>query len=118
MSLLLLTLMSMLGLGAMEAALLEEKMSSNFRFSTEAFYAAEAGAQQAIFNHQQDQLSAAITGSLGQSQFTTSVTPSAGGYRVESEGIHPPSGARRSITLLLSGALGTVPTIDSWSDHE
>lgn len=117
-SLLLLMLMSMLGLGAMEAALLEEKMSSNFRFATEAFYAAEAGAQQAILNHRHNQLSATFSGSLGQSQFTTSVTSDAGEYTVESEGVHPPSGARHSVTLLLSGPLGTVPTIDRWSDHE
>ncbi|MBT3196396.1 MAG: hypothetical protein HN344_01630 [Gammaproteobacteria bacterium] len=118
LSLLLLTLMSMLGLGAMEAALLEEKMASNFRFSTAAQYAAEAGLQQALNNHQNRQLATSFGGVLGESQFSTTVSRSGATYTVQSVGLHPHSGSRRTLTMQLSGATGAAPTIESWFDHE
>ncbi len=117
-SLLLLTLMSLLGLGAMQAAQLEEKMASNFRYGVAAFYAAEAGLQQAIVNHTNNQISSSITGTLEQSSFSASVTESAGIYTISSEGSHSNSGSRQQLTMVLSGAAGAAPTIDSWSQDE
>ncbi len=117
-SLLLLTLMSLLGLGAMQAAQLEEKMASNFRYGSVAFHAAEAGVGQAISNHANNQVATSITGTLGQSRYSATVTLSDGLYSVTSEGIHPESGARQEITAQLSGPLGSPPSIEGWSHND
>jgi|GEM_PF-150836 hypothetical protein len=118
LSLLLLVLMSALGLQAMEGATIEEKMASNFRFSTQAFYAAEAGLQLAINNHTDGQITPALTGNIGEGEYSATVTQTAALYTVESFGSHPNSGSRRTITALLSGPPGTSPTIESWLEHE
>ncbi len=110
--------MSLLGLGAMQSAQLEEKMASNFRYGVDAFHAAEAGLQQAIENHTNNQIAATISGSAGDGDFSASITESSGIYTVVSEGTHSPSGARQQLTMALSGAVGATPTINSWSHDE
>ncbi len=117
-SLLLLTVISLLGLGTMQGAILEEKMAANFRFGTAAHYAAEAGITQAMINHQNNQISTPLSGEIGQSDFSATVTQVAEGYQVISSGNHTPSGSRRTITVVLSGATGTAPDIDYWYADE
>ncbi len=117
-SLLLLTLMSLLGLGAMQAAQLEEKMASNFRFGVATFHAAEAGVEQAISNHTNNQAAPSITGTVNQSSYTATVSESGGLHTVSSVGTHPASGARQEITVQLSGPLGAPPSIQGWSHND
>ncbi len=110
--------MSMLGLGAMQSAQLEEKMASNFRYGVAAFHAAEAGLQQAIENHANNQVVATISGTVGDGEFSASVTESSSIYTVISDGAHSSSGARQQLTMVLSGAVGSNPTVNSWSHDE
>ena len=117
-SLLLLTIMSLLGLGAMQGALLEEKMASNYRFSQLAFHAAESGLQQAITNHANNQISSPLSGSVGQSDYSVTIVESADLYTVTSQATHSASGAQQQLTLQLSGAPGATPTLEQWSADE
>ena len=110
--------MSLLGLGAMQSAQLEEKMASNFRYGVAAFHAAEAGLEQAINNHANNQVSSEIAGTLGQSSFTALVTESNGIHTIVSEGVHSASGSRQQLTVLLSGAVGSDPILNSWGHNE
>lgn len=117
-SMLLLSVMSLLGLGAMQGAVLEEKMAHNFRSGEAAFHAAESGLQQAISNHTADQILNHFNGTMGQSSYTTTVTASSGLYTVVSQAIHNTSGSQRTLTATLTGSPGTAPTLLSWHNHE
>lgn len=117
-SLLLLTVMSLLGIGAMQGAQIEQKMAANFRFGSAALYAAESGLQQAIRNHTNDQLSSAFTATVGESRYSTTVTPSEGYYTVVSHATHAASGSSRTLSMVLSGSPGLPPSIEQWIDHE
>ncbi len=117
-SLLLLSVMSMLGLGTMQAAQLQQKMASNFRYGTAAFYAAEAGVETAIDNHTAATVVDTFSGTVGQSEFEVTVTDFTGSYQVVSTGTHASSGSQQIITMILSGDVGTTPTIDSWVADE
>ena len=117
-SLLLLSVMSLLGLGAMQGAVLEEKMASNFRFGAATFHAAEAGLQQAIQNHTDNQFQSSFSGTIDSSQYSVTITESSGIYTAVSEATHTVSGSQRRLTLSYSGNAGTAPTINSWYSHE
>jgi Tfp pilus assembly protein PilX len=110
--------MSLLGLGAMQGAQLEEKMAANLRYGIATFYAAEAGLQQAINNHTLNQILPSFSGQLGQNAFDTTVTNSTGSYTVVSTASHAASGAQRKLSMVIQGVPGSPPTIAQWVDHE
>lgn len=93
-------------------------MASNFRYGVAAFHAAEAGLEQAIENHANNQITATISGTVGDGEFSASITESSGIYTVVSDGTHSPSGAQQQLTIVLSGVVGSTPTIDSWINDE
>ncbi len=117
-SMLLLSTISLLGLGAMQGAVLEEKMAHNFRFGEAAFHASESGLQQAISNHTENQIIGSFNGTVGQSDYTTTVTESSGTYTIVSQATDSASGARRTLTIELSGTPGEAPTLLSWHNNE
>jgi Tfp pilus assembly protein PilX len=113
-----LTLMSFMGLAAMQSAGLGEKMAANYRYGVTAFHAAEAGIELAIKNHTNNSISTSISGELGQSSYNATIIDSAGVYTVTSNGAHSNSGAKREIVATLSGAVGSKPTIVNWISSE
>ncbi len=116
-SLMLLILMSLLGLGAMQSALLSEKMVSNVRFGNEALYAAEAGLRQAIVQYREDAVQTNFTGTLGNSHYQVVVTNSGdGNYTVTSLGEHAASGSSKQLEMKLSGTLGAEPIVSGWNE--
>lgn len=117
-SLLLLTLMSLLGLGAMLAAQQETRMAANLRTGIAAFHAAEAGIEQALLNHRNNTITSPLSGSMESSQYNTTVNETSGLYTVRSEGSHNHSGAHYTIQATFSGAAGTSPRLEQWNSHE
>jgi Tfp pilus assembly protein PilX len=117
-SLLLLTVMSLLALGAMQGAVVEEKMASNFRFGEATFRAAEAGLQQALQHHADNQLQPSFSGTIDSSQYRVTVSESSGSHTVVSEATHPTTGSHSVVTLTFSGSAGTTPIVTSWYRHE
>ncbi len=113
-SLLLLSTMSLLGLGAMQAAVLEQKMASNFRFESSAFHAAEVGIAEAIRNHTNNHIVAEFSTNVGQNSCIVQVTNDAGGYSVTSTATHTTTGSRRQLQVVLSGPVGSSPTLELW----